>query len=90
MLVERLRAALGRPADPWAADDPGLARHARLAPGAVAAFASNVRSQIGIARAHGARVAPVTQAIRIRRAQRIGDLAYLAQWLPGLLPACNA
>ena len=87
VLVERLRAALGRPVNPWAAADPGLARHPRLAPGALAAFASNVRSQIGIARANGARVALVTQAIRIRRVQRVGDLAYLGQWLPGLLPA---
>ena len=87
VLVERLRSALGRPTDPWAAADPGLPRHERLAPGALAAFASNVRSQIGIARVHGARVALVTQAIRIRSLQRAGDLEYLAQWLPGLLPA---
>ncbi len=45
-----------------------------------------MRSLIGLARAHGARVALVTQTIRVRQAQRPDDLKYLAQWLPALLP----
>jgi lysophospholipase L1-like esterase len=86
VLVERLTAAWARPADPWVSLDPGQPRSARLTPEAVAAFMRNVRSLIGLARAHGARVALVTQTIRIRQAQRAEDLKYLAQWLPALLP----
>jgi lysophospholipase L1-like esterase len=86
VLLERLRTALGRPVDPWATLEPNEGRHPRLEPAAVATFARNVRSLIGIARAHGARVALVTQTMRIRQAHRAEDLKYLAQWLPGLQP----
>jgi lysophospholipase L1-like esterase len=86
VLLEKLAAAWARPGDPWASLDPGAARHAGLAPAAAATFARNVRSFVGIARSHGARVALVTQAIRIRRLQRADDLKYLAQWLPALVP----
>ena len=85
VLLERLDAAWARPGDPWASLDPSEPRHPLLAPEAIAAFDRNVRSLAGIARAHGARLALVTQTIRIRRMQRADDLKYLAQWLPGLL-----
>jgi len=86
VLIERLAAAWARPGDPWASLDPRQARQPHLAPGAVAAFARNLRSLVAVARAHGARVALVTQTIRIRAAQRADDLKYLAQWLPALVP----
>jgi lysophospholipase L1-like esterase len=88
LLLEPLLAAWQRqrPGDPWASLDPQAPRHAHLAPAAVATFVRNVRSLIGIARAHGAHVALVTQSIRIRAQQRPADLRYLAQWLPALLP----
>jgi lysophospholipase L1-like esterase len=86
VLLERLAAAWSRPADPWASLDPRQPRHPRLAPGAIATFERNLRSFAALARAHGARVALVTQTIRIRRRQRADDLKYLAQWLPGLVP----
>ncbi|HEY6322348.1 MAG TPA: SGNH/GDSL hydrolase family protein [Thermoanaerobaculia bacterium] len=86
VLLERLAAAWSRPGDPWASLDPRQPRHSRLAPGATATFDRNLRSLAAVARAHGARVALVTQTIRIRRRQRADDLQYLAQWLPGLAP----
>jgi lysophospholipase L1-like esterase len=86
VLLERLAAAWSRPGDPWASLDPRQPRHSRLAPGATATFDRNLRSLAAVARAHGARVALVTQTIRIRRRQRADDLRYLAQWLPGLAP----
>lgn len=87
VLLERLAAPWARAGDPWASLDPGEPRHPHLAPGAVATFERNVRSLAAVARAHGARVALVTQTIRVRGAQRADDLRYLAQWLPGLAPA---
>lgn len=87
VLLERLAAAWSRPGDPWASLDPRQPRHSRLAPGAIATFDRNLRSLAALARVHGARVALVTQTIRIRRRQRADDLEYLAQWLPGLAPA---
>jgi lysophospholipase L1-like esterase len=87
VLLERLAAAWARPGDPWASLDPHAARQPRLAPQAVATFVRNVRSLAAVARAHGARVALVTQTIRIRRPpRRADDLKYLAQWLPALEP----
>jgi lysophospholipase L1-like esterase len=86
VLVERLAAAWSRPGDPWASLDPREPRHPRLATAAIATFDRNLRSLAALARAHGARVALVTQSIRIRRRQRAEDLKYLAQWLPGLVP----
>jgi|GEM_PF-610402 len=86
VLLERLAAAWARPGDPWSSLDPRQPRHPRLAPGAAGTFARNLRSLVAVARAHGARVALVTQTIRIRRRQRADDLKYLAQWLPGLVP----
>jgi lysophospholipase L1-like esterase len=85
VLLERLAAAWARPGDPWASLDPRQPRQPRLAPGAVATFARNLRSLAAVARAHGARLALVTQTIRIRGAQRADDLMYLSQWLPGLV-----
>jgi lysophospholipase L1-like esterase len=87
VLLERLAAPWARPGDPWASLDPRAARHPRLAPQAVATFVRNVRSLVGVARAHGARIALVTQTIRIRQPpRRADDLKYLAQWLPALEP----
>jgi lysophospholipase L1-like esterase len=86
VLLERLRAAWARAGDPWASLDPNQPRQRQLAPGALPTFARNVRSFVAVARAHGAAVVLVTQAIRIRRQQRADDLKYLAQWLPGLVP----
>ncbi|HYL04878.1 MAG TPA: SGNH/GDSL hydrolase family protein [Thermoanaerobaculia bacterium] len=86
VLIERLAAAWARPGDPWASLDPSQRRQPHLAPAAIATFARNLRSQVAVARAHGARLALVTQTIRIRNRQRADDLKYLAQWLPGLVP----
>jgi lysophospholipase L1-like esterase len=86
VLLEHLSAAWARPSDPWASLDPGQPRQPRIAPAAVATFARNVRSLVALARARGARVALVTQSIRIRGFRRAEDLKYLAQWLPALEP----
>jgi lysophospholipase L1-like esterase len=86
VLLERLAAAWAKPGDSWASLDPREPRQPHLAPGAVATFARNLRSLAAVARAHGARLALVTQTIRIRGPQRTDDLKYLAQWLPGLVP----
>jgi lysophospholipase L1-like esterase len=86
VLLERLAAAWAGPGDPWESLDPRQPRQPHLAPAAVATFARNLRSLAAVARAHGARLALVTQTIRIRGRQRATDLKYLAQWLPGLAP----
>jgi len=53
---------------------------------AVEVFARNLRSTIGVARAHGARTLLVAQAVRLRKGKEQGDDAWLESWTPGLTP----
>lgn len=89
LLAERLRDAVRGPDDPWSRlrlEPARGERHDRLAPGAEEVFARNVRSFVAAAAAAGADTALVTQVARVREEQRAADLAYLAEWLPGLEP----
>jgi lysophospholipase L1-like esterase len=54
---------------------------------AVAVYERNLRSTIGVAAAHGARVLLVTQAARIRAGSSRADNEWLRGWTPGLTSA---
>ena len=54
---------------------------------AVAAYERNLRSTIGVAGAHGARVLLVAQAARIRTGSSGADNEWLKGWTPGLTSA---
>jgi lysophospholipase L1-like esterase len=88
LLAERLRDLAGRPEDPWSRLGPGPAgpRQRRIAAAAPAAFERNVRALAAAAATRGARLAVVTQHVRLRRPSLAADRAYLAQWVPGLEP----
>lgn len=62
---------------------PEAAGRSRIPEAALAVFARNVRSLVGVARAHGAQVLLVTQPIRLRAASRSADERYLEEWVPG-------
>jgi lysophospholipase L1-like esterase len=51
---------------------------------AVAVYERNLRSTIGVARAHGAKVLLVAQAARIRSGSAAADNEWLKGWTPGL------
>lgn len=53
---------------------------------AAATFERNLRSFIGVAQAHGARVVLVTSTLRIRKGHEAEDQGYLAWWIPWLAP----
>lgn len=80
-------AVIGAP-DPFARLEsvPTGDRRPALPEGALPAYERNLRSFVAVARTHGARVVLATQPLRIRAASRSADLAYLAQWIPGLEP----
>jgi len=86
VLLERLRAVVGRPLTPaperHASDGP----HDQITQEGIAVFERNVRSFVAIARAHGAQVVLVTQPVRIRAAHANAARAILAWWIPDLAP----
>jgi lysophospholipase L1-like esterase len=88
LIVEWLRNRLRGPSNPWDAlgGGPPAQRRDGISSAGVAAFARNVRSFSALARSRGATVVLVTQPMRIRRAERSADLAYLAGWYPELQP----
>jgi lysophospholipase L1-like esterase len=65
----------------WSGGD----RAAKLPDEAVAVFARNLRSTVGVARVHGAATLLVAQQIRLRQG-RPDDHGYIASWVPGLTP----
>lgn len=89
LLAQWLRdLARGGPEDPWARLGPvaEVPREPRIARGAPAVFARNVRALAAAARDRGARVVLVTQTIRLRRGHLAADREYVARWVPGLQP----
>lgn len=71
------------PAYSWS----GGARKDDIPAEAVAVYERNLRSTIGVAAAHGAKVLLVTQAARIRTGAASADDEWLKGWTPGLTSA---
>ena len=65
----------------------GGARKDDIPAEAVAVYERNLRSTIGVASAHGARVLLVAQAARIRTGSAAADNEWLKGWTPGLSSA---
>jgi lysophospholipase L1-like esterase len=87
LLIEKTRELFLEPLDPsqhlqYSSTAPRLLQ---LDPGAGEVFERNLRSQLGIVQAHGARTVLVTQPLRLRKGHP-GDLGYAAGWLPWLEP----
>ena len=51
---------------------------------AVEVYERNLRSTIGVARAHGARTLLVAQQVRLRKGREAEDGAWISAWTPGL------
>jgi lysophospholipase L1-like esterase len=68
-------------------DWKGGARKDDIPQEAVDVFARNLRSTVGVARAHGARTLLVAQAVRVRKGNEKTDDEWLQSWTPGLTPA---
>lgn len=65
----------------------GGARRDDIPAAAVAVYERNLRSTIGVASAHGARVLLVAQAARVRTGSGTADDEWLKGWTPGLTSA---
>ncbi len=88
-LLDRLRPGRPEEAEGYA---PAYAwtggpRKDDIPPEAVAVYERNLRSTIGVAAAHGARVLLVAQAARIRTGAAASDNEWLKGWTPGLTAA---
>jgi lysophospholipase L1-like esterase len=88
VFFETVRDAVIGPPDPFARLEtvPAGDRRRTLPGQAVVAYERNLRSLVAVARTHGARVVLATQPLRVRAASGPADLAYLAEWIPGLEP----
>jgi lysophospholipase L1-like esterase len=87
-LLDRMRRGPERP-EGWAPawEWSGGPRKDDVSQDAVDVFVRNLRSTIGVARAHGARTVFVAQSVRVRKGRESSDDEYLMSWTPGLTPA---
>jgi lysophospholipase L1-like esterase len=85
-LLDRFRPGRAEGAEGYAPayDWKGGARKDDIPAEAVAVYERNLRSTIGIAGSHGAKVLLVAQAARLRSAREAADHEWLKGWTPGL------